>query len=508
MTTLLGNWTRQLTGSNTPTWTLSRHHLVTLLSVFGLLALLSGLVLPSLSSAYAASPCASQYQTGYAYYRQGAFNKAMEVWRLLLQSQEACEEKVYSIFYIGIIFEKSGNTDEARKLFERVIEMAPPNSNLAVAADQHLQRLTERQMVQNGQDEHTIRLVQWSQQQTKTPNYLSHVLEGGRVTHWDLNRMPLRIFVADGSKIPGWKPNHTHVIAQAAGLWERASGGALRFVLVPQDKDADIIVRWTNAFSKHTPGRVGEHYYKIIGSTIINSEIKLSTALEGGKGFLTDEMLLQVAAHELGHALGLQGHSPYANDLMYWQMNPKQTGRLSLRDVNTIRLLYHLGADVQNNVALPGEKGQNVYALLEKAQSALQKQDYTTALKLFQQLAAIPDVPGRYGVMHNLALLQAKMGDLDGSLQSVAEAVELNPTFTASLHLFSVLLFEKANRHLKAGEALQARQLLSKAHGLIDKAIVTYPKNSGPSNELPPRQKLLELQQSVQTLLTHLQQAS
>lgn len=502
---MLASWTRQVAENNPAIWYQVKRHLAVTLGVVG-----TTLSLAALSSlpTYAASPCASQYQTGYVYYRQGAFTKALEVWRLLLQSQEACEEKVYSIFYIGIIFEKSGNTDEARKLFERVIEMAAPNSNLATAADQHLQRLTEKQMVQNGQDDHTIRLVQWSQQQTKTPNYLSHVLEGGRVTHWDLNRMPLRVFVADGSKVPGWKPAYTNVIAQAAGLWERASGGALRFVLVPQEKDADIIVRWANAFSRHTPGRVGEHYYKIIGNTIINSEIKLSTTLEGGKGFLTPEMLLQVAAHELGHALGLQGHSPYANDLMYWQMNPKQTGRLSLRDVNTIRLLYHLGADIQNNVSLPGDKAQNVYALLEKAQAALQRQDYTTALKLFQQLSAIPDVPGRYGVMHNLALLQAKMGDLDASLKSVEAAVELNPTFTPSLHLYSVLLLEKANRHIKAGEALQARQLLSKAQGLIDKAIGTYPKTAGPQSELPPMQKLVEVQQSVERLITQLQQAS
>lgn len=46
-----------------------------------------------------------------------------------------------------------------------------------------------------------------------------------------------------------------------------------------------------------------------------------------------------VMLHEMGHALGLAGHSPSQTDIMHARINRRQSG-LSQRDRNTIRLLY------------------------------------------------------------------------------------------------------------------------------------------------------------------------
>jgi predicted Zn-dependent protease len=53
----------------------------------------------------------------------------------------------------------------------------------------------------------------------------------------------------------------------------------------------------------------------------------------------TDEYILATARHELGHALGLWGHSPLETDVLY----PTQTHnppRISVRDLNTLKKVY------------------------------------------------------------------------------------------------------------------------------------------------------------------------
>src|SRR5256885_5620169 len=56
-----------------------------------------------------------------------------------------------------------------------------------------------------------------------------------------------------------------------------------------------------------------------------------------------------------GHALGLQGHSPYRDDIMYYAVSPTQHPTLSQRDVNTLVKLY-AGAPTIDSLALRDRK--------------------------------------------------------------------------------------------------------------------------------------------------------
>jgi predicted Zn-dependent protease len=55
-------------------------------------------------------------------------------------------------------------------------------------------------------------------------------------------------------------------------------------------------------------------------------------------------LIKNITAHELGHALGLLGHSPVKSDLLY--KDTDEYSRLSERDLNTLNRLYQQKVDI------------------------------------------------------------------------------------------------------------------------------------------------------------------
>jgi predicted Zn-dependent protease len=179
-------------------------------------------------------------------------------------------------------------------------------------------------------------LAQW-QDQTNSGDYFSQ-LEKTQVGYLIWSQFPIRVYL----EIPQLA-NHTHAqpwlssVLQIVQEWN----AYLPLVVVEQRNIADIvIVRQAPAlqFSRghNLPrARSAQTSYELYTSNNVlfhRCTILLSPSQTG--------VYLQAAArHELGHALGIWGHSDLPSDALYFSQVPDPPP-ISPRDVNTLKRVY------------------------------------------------------------------------------------------------------------------------------------------------------------------------
>jgi predicted Zn-dependent protease len=158
-------------------------------------------------------------------------------------------------------------------------------------------------------------------------------------------KFPVKVFIESAVT-----PDAERLMSEAKEAfqdWTRVTGNKIRFAFV-SNKNADIVVSWvssTAGFSNpkeagnasvdyHTTGS-GKKTLKSPGD-ISHANVKLMTKDIDHHDWRTGQ-LRQLALHEIGHSLGIFGHSNNPGDIMYHE---KGATELSARDINTVNILY------------------------------------------------------------------------------------------------------------------------------------------------------------------------
>jgi predicted Zn-dependent protease len=218
-------------------------------------------------------------------------------------------------------------------------------------------------------------VIRWLHEQMPLKVYISPGLSldgfidpnGAPVTNVD-NRAHWPDVVADVIQNPekfqnlpvakGYVVQHSLAAEQGINSWKQFEReGLISYTLVNTPGEADIYVFWTDHFTDKLG--MGLFQNDIRGYTAKRSfpyaairagkmadfkpvVVLLRTTDSAGNSMNLDRMKAS-AAHEFGHALGIEGHSNNSNDLMsvYYGHGTVSTG-----DAATLRYLYHQTPDL------------------------------------------------------------------------------------------------------------------------------------------------------------------
>jgi len=212
-----------------------------------------------------------------------------------------------------------------------------------------------------------------SHSSVRDPNFLPFMAHRIRVgdgrerlvlCHWAPDDFPLAVYIEApqidpslGDEFHPRKPIvYVEAVRRAMALWQGDLGDQVSFREVQEAKDARLTIR---LFGEEAP--VPEEDVQVLGLArspggachfeggdpatgrvevrFAIPELRLYVADQ--HGLLLPSQVEKVALHELGHALGMRGHSPIPSDLMYEVAHDRVAREgLGLADLNSFQALY------------------------------------------------------------------------------------------------------------------------------------------------------------------------
>jgi tetratricopeptide (TPR) repeat protein len=172
-------------------------------------------------------------------------------------------------------------------------------------------------------------------------DYLQEVISHG-VMRWASQQMPLRVFIDSKCKLPAFRPDYVAILKKAFLDWADKSQDSISFVFSSGPAQSDIICRWTDEVSKFSAnGEAAEARLYGSESGLAKGEIDILLVSPVSRKQLSEEQMRGIALHEVGHVLGLAGHSQNQDDIMFFSPHTTNYWRgISLRDAATLVRLY------------------------------------------------------------------------------------------------------------------------------------------------------------------------
>lgn len=176
------------------------------------------------------------------------------------------------------------------------------------------------------------------------PDYLSSLVS---IRKWHKESMPFRVYVRKNIQIPEFHEEFASIVRDSFNQWCAATGAAVSYKFVNTREAANVICDYTDHRELLDP----DHELGIEASTQTRvrfddnaidwaNMVVLVKDHPGTPTFRSRPFLARTCLHELGHTLGMHGHSPNSLDVMFPAATLSGNATLSERDKKTIQKIY------------------------------------------------------------------------------------------------------------------------------------------------------------------------
>ena len=162
------------------------------------------------------------------------------------------------------------------------------------------------------------------------------VFSDGKITRF--TQMPIRVHIAPLPMGIEGVETYLESFRYAMREWEAAAEGRIQFQEVEATDDVDIRVRWQRSgLTQIIDTALGKTELSRLSETGFEVGMVLALRESGSAALLAPEKMRTVCLHELGHAIGLWGHSPDSADVLFFAATAQHP---TDRDKATLRNIY------------------------------------------------------------------------------------------------------------------------------------------------------------------------
>ena len=255
-------------------------------------------------------------------------------------------------------------------------------------------------------------------------NYIYNAAMGNDIVRWDLRSFPLNVYIEQTNDVPQY---YYTGIQSALNQWVIKTN-FIKFNMTKDKDNAQIVISFKD-IDENVCDKSGNCKYIVAYTEPIiandNSLKKMNLTFYKTnplKQNFSQNEVFNTAQHELGHTLGIMGHSDNPADIMYDNADSKKydyifssTNSISNRDLNTLVLLYRLETKITDNNQ---NKNENLYY----APLIMGKEDIVLQKKLDEYKKYISNYPNIATGYINIASVYVDMGDYESALKNLATA--------------------------------------------------------------------------------------
>jgi tetratricopeptide (TPR) repeat protein len=338
-------------------------------------------------------------------------NRAVEAEKELVKADTLKPDMALGLIDLGSVYQMQGRYQDALAKFNRYLQLFPKGKHVVQVTGLVNALKTEQQRNQGATSSAGL------------DNYLSEATAIG-AARWRTDDMPLKVYITSGAGIKEYRNEYLAIIKQSFADWAAASAGKLSIEYSSNPDDASIICTWVDDPKQViNPAEGGQAVVTPDTNGILGrTKIKILTQNPGLSEKITEGTVRHICLHEIGHALGLLGHSSQPTDIMFAAVNfaAPQPG-LSDRDKNTLLKLYDAPDSFlaehrmkTGEGAMSGSEGNPTNQALRLNADGLKEAQaghYQQALKIFEQALKID--PDSDFVKLNMASCYGEMGRSD-----------------------------------------------------------------------------------------------